>query len=165
VAQHKSAVIRIRRNERVRVRNRQYLSAVKSAVKKFRTAAVGAAQGSFDKGQLRPLFESAQSLLARAGSKGLLHGNNVARKIGRLSAILRSAEAGQVAAADRKAVKKSAAQRRAESAAAPAAEAKTKTTAKAPAAAKAKPAAAKSGAKAKPAAAKAKSAAAPKKKK
>jgi small subunit ribosomal protein S20 len=166
VAQHKSAVIRIRRNDRVRVRNRQYLSAVKSAVKKFRAAAVGAATGTFDKTQLRPLFESAQSLLGRAGSKGLLHSNNVARKIGRLSAILRSAEAGKVAAADHKAVKKSAAQRRAESTAAAPAETKAagKATAAKATAAKGKTAA-KPAAKAKPAAAAKKPAAAPKKKK
>ena len=146
MAHHKSAIKRIRRNDRARVRNRQYLSAVKSAVKKFRTAVLGAGQGTFDKDAVRPLFVSAQSALAKAATKGILHKNNVARRIGRLSAMLKSAEAGQVAQADLKVQKKSAATRRAEAAAAtPAGEAATtktkaapKAKAKAPAAAKAK---------------------------
>ena len=144
MAHHKSAIKRIRRNDRANVRNRQYLSAVKTAVKKFRTAVLGAGQGTVDKEAVRPLFVSAQSALAKAATKGILHKNNVARRIGRLSAMLKSAEAGQVAQADQKAQKKSAAVRRAEAAAAaPAAEAAPKKAApkakaKAPAAAKAK---------------------------
>jgi small subunit ribosomal protein S20 len=117
VAQHKSAIKRIRRNDRARVRNRHYLAAVKTAVKKFRTAVLGAGQGTFDKAAVRPLFVNAQAMLAKAGAKGILHKNNVARKIGRLSAMLKSAEAGVVAAADLKIQKKSAAVRRQEAAA------------------------------------------------
>jgi len=118
VAQHKSAIKRIRRNERARVRNRQYLSSVKTAVKKFRAAVLGAGQGSFDKEQVRPLFMNAQMMLAKAANKGILHKNNASRKISRLSAMLRSAEAGEVAKADLRLAKKSAATRRAEAAAA-----------------------------------------------
>src|ERR1019366_7073763 len=109
LAHHKSAVKRIRRNDRARVRNRQYLSAVKTAVKKFRTAVLGAGTGTFEKTAVRPLFVEAQSMLAKAAAKGVLHGNNVARNIGRLSAMLRSAEEGKVAQADLKVLKKSAA--------------------------------------------------------
>lgn len=118
MAHHKSAIKRIRRNERARVSNRQYLSAVKTAVKKFRFAVLGAGQGTFDKTAVRPLFVSAQSMLAKAATKGVLHKNNAARRIGRLSAMLKSAEAGEVSRADQKAVKKSAAARRAEGSAA-----------------------------------------------
>ena len=114
MAHHKSAIKRIRRNDRARIRNRQYLSAVKTAVKKFRFAVLGAGQGTFDKGAVRPLFVNAQSLLAKAATKGVIHKNNASRRIGRLSAMLKSAEAGQVALADQKAAKKSAASRRAE---------------------------------------------------
>ncbi len=114
MAHHKSAIKRIRRNERAKVHNRQYLSAVKTAVKKFRFAVLGAGQGTFDKEAVRPLFVSAQSMLSKAAAKGVLHKNNASRRIGRLSAMLKSAEAGEVALADRKAVKKSAATRRAE---------------------------------------------------
>lgn len=114
MAHHKSAIKRIRRNERTRVNNKQYMSSVKTAVKKFRTAVLGAGQGTFDKAGVRPLFVNAQAMLAKAATKGLLHKNNAARRIGRLSAMLKSAEAGQVALADKKAQKKSAAVRRAE---------------------------------------------------
>lgn len=118
MAQHKSAIKRIRRNDRARGRNKVYLSAVKTAVKKFRTAVLGAGTGAVDKATVRPLFVAAQSALAKAGAKGILHSNNVSRKIGRLSAMLKSAEAGQVAQADVKQLKKSAAVRRQEAAAA-----------------------------------------------
>ena len=145
MAHHKSAIKRIRRNDRARVRNRQYLSAVKTAVKKFRTAVLGAGQGTVDKSAVRPLFVEAQSMLAKAAGKGVLHKNNVARRIGRLSAMLKSAEAGQVAQADLKVQKKSAATRRAEAAAAAPAEAAAapkkaapKAKAKSPATTKAK---------------------------
>lgn len=153
MAQHKSAMKRIRRNDRAKVRNSQYLSAVKTAVKKFRAAVLGAGTGTVDKATVRPLFVAAQSALAKAGNKGILHHNNVSRKIGRLSAMLKSAEAGQVAQADVKQLKKSAAVRRQEAAAAApaadkapkAAKGKASTAAKAPA--KTKTAAAKAPAK------------------
>lgn len=157
MAQHKSAFKRIRRNNAARTRNGQYLSAVKTAVKRFRVAVLGAGTGAVDKAAVRPLFVAAQSALAKAGQKGLLHTNNVSRKIGRLSAMLKSAEAGKVAQADVKTLKKSAAVRRAE-AAAPVAEAAPKavtaksaktTASKAPA--KTKAAAAKTTAKKAPA--------------
>lgn len=158
MAQHKSAFKRIRRNNSAGTRNSQYLSAVRTAVKRFRTAVLGAGTGTTDKATVRPLFVAAQSALAKAGAKGILHSNNVSRKIGRLSAMLKSAEAGQVAQADVKTLKKSAAVRRAESAAAApavaekapkAAKAKASTAAKAPA--KTKVAAAKTPAKKAPA--------------
>ncbi|MCX6105741.1 MAG: 30S ribosomal protein S20 [Proteobacteria bacterium] len=117
MAHHKSAIKRIRRNDRANVRNSQYLSAVRTAVKRFRLAVLGAGQGTFDKEAVRPLFVNAQSALGKAATKGILHRNNVSRKIGRLSAMLRSAEAGQVAQANVKATKKSASARRAEAAA------------------------------------------------
>jgi small subunit ribosomal protein S20 len=94
VAHHESAKKRIRRNDRARVRNRQYLSSVKTAVKKFRAAVAGVAEGSFDKAKVAPLFVNAQSLLAKAATKGVLHKNNVTRKIGRLSKLLRAVETG-----------------------------------------------------------------------
>jgi small subunit ribosomal protein S20 len=122
VAHHKSAKKRILTNEAKRTKNRQYLSSVRTAVKKFITAA--------DKSEgaetLTQLFKSAQSALAKAGSKGMLHKNNVSRKIARLTKRL----AGGTAAAP-------------EAAAAPKAKAATKK--KAPA--KKKTSSAKSGAK------------------
>jgi small subunit ribosomal protein S20 len=97
VAHHKSAIKRIRRNGRANVQNHQYLSSVKTAIKKFRTAVANAHEGTFDKTALTPLFISAQSMLAKAANKGVLHKNNALRRIGRLSALLKNIEAGKPA--------------------------------------------------------------------
>lgn len=92
MAHHKSAIKRIRRNDRASERNSQYLSSVRSAVKKFRLAVAGLQNGTVEKSTLTPLFVSAQSLLAKAANKGVIHRNNAVRKIGRLSKLLKSVE-------------------------------------------------------------------------
>lgn len=94
MAHHKSAIKRIRRNDRVRVRNRQYIAAVKTAVKKFKTLATSA-EASSKIELLKSQFVSAQAALAKAGSKGILHKNNAARRISRLAQLLKSAEKGK----------------------------------------------------------------------
>lgn len=98
MAHHKSAIKRIRRNDRVRVRNRQYLASVKTAVKKFKSAVVSSAQGTVAVDQLQTHFMTAQAALAKAGSKGILHKNNAARRIGRLAGLLKLAEQGKIVA-------------------------------------------------------------------
>lgn len=98
MAHHKSAIKRIRRNDRVRVRNRQYIAAVKTAVKKFKTLAASGTQGTPDVAQLKAHFVLAQAALAKAGSKGILHKNNAARRIGRLAQLLKLAEQGKAVA-------------------------------------------------------------------
>ncbi len=92
MAQHKSAVKRIRRNNRANVRNSQYMAAVRTAVKKFRAAAASALEGKLGKDSVRPLFVEAQSALAKAATKGIIHTNNASRKIGRLAAALKTVE-------------------------------------------------------------------------
>jgi small subunit ribosomal protein S20 len=106
VAHHKSAIKRIRRNERANVQNSQYLSTVRSAVKKFRAAVASAQAGTTGKEALAPLFVTAQSLLSKAATKGLLHKNNALRKVSRLSKLLKTAETGAKEAAPAKAAKK-----------------------------------------------------------
>jgi small subunit ribosomal protein S20 len=129
VAQHKSAIKRIRRNDRANVSNSQYLGAVKTAVKKFRLAVASAQEGNGDKTALAPLFVTAQSMLAKAATKGVLHRNNAMRKIGRLSKLLKGIESGTTkAAAPTKTVKKAPAKK-----AAPAKKTPSKTATKAPA--------------------------------
>jgi small subunit ribosomal protein S20 len=98
VAHHKSAIKRIRRNDRVRGRNRQYIAAVKTAVKKFKALATSSAQGTPAVEQLKAQFTAAQAALAKAGSKGILHKNNAARRISRLAHILKKAEQGKAGA-------------------------------------------------------------------
>jgi small subunit ribosomal protein S20 len=71
VANTKSAMKRIRQNERRRLRNRTVRSQVRTALKTARTAE-GAEQ--------RPSIEEAIRSLDKAVSKGVIHRNTAARK-------------------------------------------------------------------------------------
>jgi small subunit ribosomal protein S20 len=85
VAQHKSAKKRILVNAKKRSRNQAYISSVRTAVKKVRAA--------IEKGQtaeISGLMESAQSLLHKAASRGLIHRNTASRKVARLAAFVKS---------------------------------------------------------------------------
>lgn len=126
MATHVSAKKRSRQNIVRRARNDQSMQQLRTAIKKFKAAA-GQSAGA----ELQNLFVSAQSLLARAASNGLLHKNNASRRIGRLSAMLKKAGTAPAAstAAPKKAAKKTAAPAKAKAAAKPAA-AKKKTTKK-----------------------------------
>ncbi|MGE0174401.1 MAG: 30S ribosomal protein S20 [Oligoflexales bacterium] len=124
MAQHKSAKKRIRTNERKRARNRTYISSLRTAIKKFRTAATtGASTESVNK-----LFIDAQSLLGKAASKGILHKNNIARKVSRLSKVLKTAGSTPAPATT-----KAAAPKKTTKAAAPKAKTATAAKKKAPA--------------------------------
>ncbi len=83
MAQHKSAKKRILTNAKKRTRNQAYISGVRTAVKKVRTAV--------EKGtaaEVTGLFEAAQSLLHKAASRGLIHRNTASRKVARLAALV-----------------------------------------------------------------------------
>ena len=143
MAHHKSAIKRIRRNNSASVRNNQYATAVRTAVKKFRLAVTSAAAGTIDKGIVAPLFLKAQSLLSKAANKGVLHPNNASRKVGRLAALLKKFEEGKIVIAavskpGKKVVKKDAPAVAAAPAAAAAPKAKAAPKPKAKAAAKPK---------------------------
>ncbi|MDE3269799.1 MAG: 30S ribosomal protein S20 [Pseudomonadota bacterium] len=100
MAHHKSAKKRIKVSLKKRARNKQYLSKVRTAVKKFRllvseagansSAATGDSPDAV-KSQILAKFRSVQSLLARAHSKGIVHRNTAARKTKRLHALLKKA--------------------------------------------------------------------------
>jgi small subunit ribosomal protein S20 len=86
VANHVSSEKRARQAEARRTHNRQYLSSVRTAVKKFRFAINGLEAGTMtDAKKLQELFVEAQSMLSRAAAKGMIHSNNAARKIARLA--------------------------------------------------------------------------------
>lgn len=87
MAHHKSARKRIRRNKRANVRNSQYLTSVRTAIKKLRVAATS----ETGKADLGTLFVAAQAKLAKAAAKGILHKNNANRRIGRLAAFIKTA--------------------------------------------------------------------------
>ena len=81
MATHKSAKKRIQRNEKHRVINQMRMSRVKTALRKFQD---GLGE-QVDTETLQGLLKTAQSELTRAASKGILHINNVSRRIGRLT--------------------------------------------------------------------------------
>jgi small subunit ribosomal protein S20 len=83
LANHKSALKRAKQSENRRLRNKSTKSAMNTAIKKVRVAAEE--EGNED---AQALFKSAQSCIAKAGKKGVIHKNTAARKISRLSRIL-----------------------------------------------------------------------------
>jgi small subunit ribosomal protein S20 len=85
MAQHKSAKKRIRRNERQAAVNHSRLGRIRTFVRK-----VEAAIASGDKAAAGDALRAAQPELHRGASRGLLHRNNVARKISRLNARIKS---------------------------------------------------------------------------
>jgi small subunit ribosomal protein S20 len=88
VAQHESAKKRVRSNGAKANRNRVFLSAVKTAVKQFRSAFEKAESSE----QLNAKYVKAQSLLSKAVTKGMLHKNAASRKISNLNALLKKKE-------------------------------------------------------------------------
>jgi small subunit ribosomal protein S20 len=83
-----SARKRIRQNERRSLRNHARKSRMRSFVKK-----VEAAVASGDKAAAAAALQAAQPEMQRAASKGVVHGNTVARKLSRLSARIKSLSA------------------------------------------------------------------------
>lgn len=89
MANHKSAIKRHKQSEIKRVRNSSIKSNIKSAVKKV-TEAVGAG----DAEAVQKNLAAATSLLDGAVTKGVLHRNNAARRVSRLTkAVNNSAKA------------------------------------------------------------------------
>ena len=86
MAHHKSAKKRIKTNLKRELRNKQYLSRVRTAVKKFRTAATA---DNIDQEKLQSIFRTTQSLLARSWRKKIIPKNTVARKTKRLHLLLK----------------------------------------------------------------------------
>ncbi|MFH1152247.1 MAG: 30S ribosomal protein S20 [Pseudomonadota bacterium] len=79
MANHKSAAKRAKQNESRRLRNRATRSTMKTAIKKVQAAKDTNAENTAE------LFCSAQSCIAKAAKKGIVHKNTAARKTSRLS--------------------------------------------------------------------------------
>lgn len=79
MANHPSALKRIRQTEKRRLRNAAYRSKVKTTLKKYLVAAEQNLPESNE------LLKKAMSLLHKGVSKGIFHKNTAARKISRLS--------------------------------------------------------------------------------
>jgi len=81
MAHHKSALKRIRRNERRYEVNHARMGRIRTFVKK-----VEAAIDSGDKSAAEAAYKDAMPELMRGVSKGVLHKNTVSRKLSRMSA-------------------------------------------------------------------------------
>jgi small subunit ribosomal protein S20 len=80
LARIKSGVKRHKQSLKRRIRNRHVRSTVKTAVKDVRSEIAG---GAGEK--CAELLSNAASVLARAGSKGVLHKKTASRKVSRLA--------------------------------------------------------------------------------
>jgi small subunit ribosomal protein S20 len=79
LANHKSALKRIRSSERKRLRNRVFISRARTEVKQARTEIDG---GNLEAARAATL--EAISVLDKAANKGIIHKNNAARRKSRL---------------------------------------------------------------------------------
>lgn len=86
MAQHKSALHRIRRDAKQSVRNHSHLSRVRLFIKKVKSAAA-----SGDKATAQTTLSLAQSEIMKGVTKGVLHSNTAARTISRLNARVKQA--------------------------------------------------------------------------
>jgi small subunit ribosomal protein S20 len=91
VATHKSAAKRARQTVGRRSRNRAYISSVKSAVKSVKTGVDAVKEGKVKGDELVKIFQDAQSLIMKAGTKGLMHKNCVARRVKMLAGLVKTA--------------------------------------------------------------------------
>ena len=80
MASHKSALKRAKQDEGKRIRNKSYKTKVKKAIKEVRTAV---ANNSAEQG--RQNLVKAVSIIQKTASKGIIHKNQAARKISRLT--------------------------------------------------------------------------------
>ncbi len=77
---NKSAIKKAKQSEEKRVRNAHVKSTMKTQIKKAITAIE-----ANDKDQVNELFKNAVASINKAASKKVIHKNNAARKISRLS--------------------------------------------------------------------------------
>ena len=80
VANHKSALKRIRQTEKRRIRNRRIRSGMRSVIKAFRSAV-----DSGDADDAREKFTAAERSLRRAAGKGVIPRAHADRRVSRLA--------------------------------------------------------------------------------
>ncbi len=88
MANHKSAEKRARQNLKRRIRNKSVRTRVKHLTKVVRSAA-----GDKSKEAAVVELKTAQSEIAKAAKKGVIHRRTAARKVSRLSKLVNSASA------------------------------------------------------------------------
>jgi small subunit ribosomal protein S20 len=77
---NKSAIKKARQGEKHRLRNAHVKSTMKTNIKKVLVALQGK-----DKDELQQAFKEAVTCIDKAASKGVVHKNNAARRVSRLS--------------------------------------------------------------------------------
>ncbi|RMG90520.1 MAG: 30S ribosomal protein S20 [Zetaproteobacteria bacterium] len=85
MANHASARKRARQDAKKRLSNRSQRTAMRTAIKKVLHAVEAG-----DRERAVEAFQQAQSLIARAGRKHLIHPNQAARRISRLNAKIKA---------------------------------------------------------------------------
>ena len=85
MANHKSAAKRAKQNETRRMRNKSVKTSMKTSIKKVLAAKESGSE------ETTTLLNQAKSVIAKAAKKGVIHQNNAARKISRLSKNINSA--------------------------------------------------------------------------
>jgi small subunit ribosomal protein S20 len=82
VANHKSAIKRIRTSREQQLRNRQWMSRLRTVVKAVRKAATAE--------EAKAAFEKAVPIIDSTANKGIIHKNAASRHKARLSALLKT---------------------------------------------------------------------------
>ena len=80
MAQHKSALKRIRSNESKRLRNKYYLKTTRTFIKKLRN--------STEKEEALELYKKVCSMLDKLAKKNIIHKNNAANKKAKLHKVM-----------------------------------------------------------------------------
>ncbi len=83
MAHHKSALKRIKQNEKKRLRNRHVRSTLRTFVKNVREAVAGN-----DQAAAREALAAAIPVIDKAASKGVIHSANASRSVSRLTKLV-----------------------------------------------------------------------------
>ncbi len=89
MANHKSALKRMRQSETRRLRNRQINSQLKTVLKSFYNAVDAKTDGA----EMTEIHRLTVSEIDRAATRGILHKRTAARKVSRITAYLQKAQA------------------------------------------------------------------------
>jgi len=83
LAHHKSAIKRIKQNEKKRLRNRHVRSTLRTFVKNVREAVAGNNQDA-----AREALAAAIPVIDKAATKGVIHPSNASRSVSRLTKLV-----------------------------------------------------------------------------
>ncbi len=90
MANHKSAIKRMKQNEKRRIRNKGIRTNTKTIIKKVLSAVE---EGDIESAE--QLFREATKTIYKAKTKGVFHKRNAARKVSRLAAKVNSLKIGE----------------------------------------------------------------------